>query len=861
MAKLNKIVRDNPISNFKQVAPDGGSAFRLLAEAMSEAYDRVAPAAAEKMEAEGAEFGRQQARAQFGESRYNVSTRNDPTGGDDFDFSPFTVEGGARPDAISGLEGGFREGLSAILSAAPDHIRSGLKIGSAYRSEQRQAELWQGALKKYGSAEKARKWVAPPGKSNHNHGRAADLKFANDETKEWVHQNAGQFGLAFPLSNEPWHIEDAGARGGETHRVSTRNDPGIVVRTKEGSLEARRFSPYAGPILQAHDAAAKVAYQSEVMNKGTADLLDMSNQYLLDPDGFAEAAEGYVDSMVEQAPEEMRADIRDVLGTEAHRRKLGIMGDKQADIRARANNSSKALMDRWQTNYAEALASGDPYEVAAAQKRLDAVLQAREALPGVAWTEEQSANVFIGAERMFQRTLAEQEKVRSAEYKDAFNLITAAAKEGRVAEGEEILNNPEAVAMHPELAREAAAFRQIRDSMPDFMAMTPAAQAATVAQLNEAEVSEEWELDVVDAARSAAKENRKAWADDPVKRAGEVLADSEMGPPPALPDLTPEDPQKFVAALADRKGYMDRIRAENYTDTMAYLTEQEAQGIAAFMGKDTPAELRAAMAGAIVAGFGPDAVTVFDEIGGDTATMFAGKIMAAGGRPDVAQAILTGQQMLAENLVQLPPKADRLAAFDGQIADAFTGITGAVGAQAEIMEAAKAIYATKAQGIEANSEAASELMAQSIQIALGQTTNKRGEKAGGVQPIMGRNTLLPVGISGEKADRALRTALTGNPNDGSFSGAMSNLATGLFGGSAEVDMDAIWRAAGATSVPMVNGKPIPQAYIDNDQVRIISAGGNLYRMQIEGASSQIHVTDDHGIILFFDLPKLMEATE
>src|SRR5690606_34774935 len=74
--------------------------------------------------------------------------------------------------------------------------------------------LWEQALQKYGSPEKARKWVAPPGRSFHNHGTAADLKFLNDAAKAWVHQNAGQFGLAFPLANEPWHIELHGNRGG-----------------------------------------------------------------------------------------------------------------------------------------------------------------------------------------------------------------------------------------------------------------------------------------------------------------------------------------------------------------------------------------------------------------------------------------------------------------------------------------------------------------------------------------------------------------------------------------------------------------------------------------------------------------------
>jgi hypothetical protein len=56
--------------------------------------------------------------------------------------------------------------------------------------------------------------VAPPGNSQHNHGNAADLGYLSPDALEWAHTNAGKYGLAFPLKNENWHIELAGARGG-----------------------------------------------------------------------------------------------------------------------------------------------------------------------------------------------------------------------------------------------------------------------------------------------------------------------------------------------------------------------------------------------------------------------------------------------------------------------------------------------------------------------------------------------------------------------------------------------------------------------------------------------------------------------
>jgi len=81
-----------------------------------------------------------------------------------------------------------------------------MRVGSGYRSIARQQQLWD-------ASDKSGKMVARPGQSQHNFGRAADLKYLGDEAKTWVHQNAANYGLNFPMSYEPWHIELAGARG------------------------------------------------------------------------------------------------------------------------------------------------------------------------------------------------------------------------------------------------------------------------------------------------------------------------------------------------------------------------------------------------------------------------------------------------------------------------------------------------------------------------------------------------------------------------------------------------------------------------------------------------------------------------
>lgn len=106
------------------------------------------------------------------------------------------TSGGINPD--------FARRLGALVAASGGR----LKVTSGYRSPEHQARLYTAALTKYGSEKEARKWVAPPGKSKHNHGLAADLS----GDLAWAHANAARFGLHFPLDNEDWHIEPVGSR-------------------------------------------------------------------------------------------------------------------------------------------------------------------------------------------------------------------------------------------------------------------------------------------------------------------------------------------------------------------------------------------------------------------------------------------------------------------------------------------------------------------------------------------------------------------------------------------------------------------------------------------------------------------------
>ena len=162
-----------------------------------------------------------------------------------FDWSKYAVGGAKRPDSFTGLNPDFSTALSQMLLAAEADLGpNALSITSAYRSPEKQAELYEAALKKYGSPAAARKWVAPPGRSMHNKGLAVDfgaaggglLRDPNSREAQWLKANAAKFGLDVPMSWEPWQVELAGARKGKKIAAETMSllgqSPQITTSTK-----------------------------------------------------------------------------------------------------------------------------------------------------------------------------------------------------------------------------------------------------------------------------------------------------------------------------------------------------------------------------------------------------------------------------------------------------------------------------------------------------------------------------------------------------------------------------------------------------------------------------------------------------
>ena len=89
-----------------------------------------------------------------------------------------------------------------------------LYIASGYRSLERQKVLFAQAVRKYGSAKEASKWVAPPLVSHHPWGVAIDVNYPDEPVGAgWLEINGSKFGLCRVFDNEWWHFEPVIAPG------------------------------------------------------------------------------------------------------------------------------------------------------------------------------------------------------------------------------------------------------------------------------------------------------------------------------------------------------------------------------------------------------------------------------------------------------------------------------------------------------------------------------------------------------------------------------------------------------------------------------------------------------------------------
>ncbi len=152
-------------------------------------------------------------------------------------------------DPFEGMNPELTGRIQALIAASGGRVRP----GSGQRSVEEQVAL----RKKNGCPDV---WTSPasacrvptaiPGRSNHNHGLAMDLTFTGDGA-EWAAQNAGRFGLHFPVRGENWHVEmiDDDASREHMQGAQQRGAIGFDTRWQDDTRQ---------PIDELHDRLAAI---------------------------------------------------------------------------------------------------------------------------------------------------------------------------------------------------------------------------------------------------------------------------------------------------------------------------------------------------------------------------------------------------------------------------------------------------------------------------------------------------------------------------------------------------------------------------------------------------------------------------
>ncbi|MDX0431143.1 phage tail protein [Sinorhizobium medicae] len=205
----------------------------------------------------------------------------------------------------------FQSRLAEFLAAAQEQAGN-IVITSGARSIERQAELWRQALEKYGSEAEARKWVAPPGRSQHNHGRAADLQFESDAVRDWAHANAEAYGLVFRLQNESWHIELK--RDEAIRSVAAATDESTAASYRKADADGQLTAgqrEYVAELQRRSDAEreqAAVAQQYSSIARGSfAGFIDDLRNGTSVADAFRSALDRVIDGLINMTIEAMFA--------------------------------------------------------------------------------------------------------------------------------------------------------------------------------------------------------------------------------------------------------------------------------------------------------------------------------------------------------------------------------------------------------------------------------------------------------------------------------------------------------------------------------------------------------------------------
>jgi hypothetical protein len=447
-------------------------------------------------------------------------------------------------------------------------------------------------------------------------------------------------------------------------------------------------------------------------------------------------------------------------------------------------------------------------------------------------------------------------KERETAIGNRLDTITNIAGKGLVnAEEVDFLSSPEARA-HPKFA-EAMAAVQLRDEIPGLSTLTPAELEAQLAAERAKPLTAEYQAERVAVLERLVNETRQGWAAD-----GVAYARDKGFRVPELPPFDPANPAAFEAGLSERLTFAARATAEGYTESPPIFDDAELTQLKSVAAVSADPAVRAELARSIwrATGGRPDPVARLLE--GDAVFSYATGLIGATGSTTLARELFAGQQKIEGKTVNLPAQRDQVIVFDELTAGMFEGQPQV---KAQIMAATAALYANGATGINPDETSggawrdgeARATYEQAMQRVLGAAPDASGNLTiGGVQEIDTGWTLLPPGVSRDRANDALRKIemqLRGAAWD-------PNLRTYVFNELREgVDPMRGLRAASLTGRAPDLGEEARERW---GEVRMVAIGDDRYKLVWDGGDGRVlDVPDETGARYEFSLRKLIGAEQ
>lgn len=401
---------------------------------------------------------------------------------------------------------------------------------------------------------------------------------------------------------------------------------------------------------------------------------------------------------------------------------------------------------------------------------------------------------------------------------------------------------------HPDYA-ETMATLSLSDQEPMLAQLTPNQLDAMIAGEKSRPVAKQYQTERLAVLEKLKEEAVEGWQTDSVAYAqsiGLIVAD--------LPTFDPAKPEVYGEALAVRLDAAQGFVEKGYTDEIKVLSDDERADLKKQADIENDPVARAALARTLALSLprtGPDAL---DTVVDDPVFAHIGGMLAAGGRVDVAEEVLRGQQSIEMGNVVLPSPSERINATFATISDFFAERADGEGDEGAIRKAADALYAVRMRRNDPTGDIDTDVYGQALHEVLGGKGHYGNPDAtGGIQDFRGQLVEVPIGISARQIERAFDRI-------GSEDGILpSNLRAARAAGWEEkydTVAPARWKSVSRSgSVPVIGDVPLSRE--DLSELDIKHLGNGQYALTQSLQTDEQIVLGDDGAPFIFDMRKLI----